>query len=125
MSSYKVTVKIDSIDAATEQSFKEAVFIVGREFTRVITEPRTWEGFEGTRDIVDKGQLRSSQQVVFTQPLEAIYSWPVEYAAYVHEGYTLRNGREIKGRPWTQVALEEFDAQAAFEQRYRANLSKI
>jgi hypothetical protein len=125
VSSYKVTVKIDSVDAAAEQAFKETVFIVGREFTRVITEPRSWDGFEGQRDIVDKGQLRSSQQVVFTQPLEAIYSWPVEHAASVALGYTLRNGKEVKGRNWTEIALQEFDAQAAFEQRYRANLSKI
>lgn len=121
MSSYKLTLNIPQLNAATEQAFQETAFLLGREFTRVITEPRTWDGFDGPRDIVDMGQLRSSQQIVFTQPLEAVFSWNTEYAAYVHEGYILRNGREIQGRPWTQVAIEEFDTQAAFINAYRRN----
>ena len=119
MSSYKLTLKIDQINAATERAFTETAFILGREFTRVISEPRTWAGWDNSRDIVDTGQLRSSQQLVFTAPLEAIYSWPVEYAAYVHEGYTLRNGTRVEGRPWTVVAQQEFDTQQAFIRAYQ------
>lgn len=125
MSSYQLSVKVAEIDEAAKQAFVETAFLVAREFTRVITEPRTWDGFEGARDIVDRGQLRSAQQLVFTGATEAICSWPVEHAAYVHEGYTLRNGKEIKGRPWTQIAVQEFDAQQAFAQRYQANLNRI
>jgi len=119
MSSYKLTLKIDQINAATERAFTETAFILGREFTRVISEPRTWAGWDNSRDIVDTGQLRSSQQMAFTAPLEAIYSWPVEYAAYVHEGYTLRNGTRVEGRPWTAVAQQEFDTQQAFIRAYQ------
>lgn len=125
MSSYELTLKIPEINAAAEQAFKDTAFLLGREFTRVITEPRTWDGFEGARDIVDRGQLRSSQQVVFTGPTEAVFSWNTEYAAPVHEGYTLRNGKEVKGRPWTQIAIQEFDVQQVFAQRYQANLDKL
>lgn len=123
-SSYKFTLKVPEINAAAEQAFKETAFILGREFTRVITEPRSWSGFKGARDIVgeDYGVLRASQQLVFTKPLEAVYSWPVDHAAPVHEGYTMRNGRKIAGRPWTQVALREFDIDKTFAERYQANL---
>lgn len=125
MSSYTLTVNDVAINGAVETTFKEMVFLVGLEFTRVITEPRTWQGFEGVRDIVDTGQLRSAQQVVFVSPLEAVYSWPIEHAVYVHEGYTLANGREVKGRPWTEIALQEYDAQREFANRYQFNLSQI
>ena len=124
-STYTLSLKVDAINQASEQAFTETAFLLGREFTRVITEPRNWAGWEGTRDIVDLGQLRSSQQVVFTKPLEAVFSWPTEYAVYVHEGYTLRNGQEIQGRPWTTIALQEFDVQDTFEQLYRRNLEQI
>lgn len=123
--SYKLTIKTGEINAAAQRAFSETAFLLGREFTRVISEPRTWDGFEGKRDIVDTGVLRASQQLVFPSPFTAVYSWPVEYAAYVHEGYTLRNGRELKGRPWTEIAQVEFDVEATFAERYRANLDKI
>lgn len=123
-STYTLSLKIDAINQASERAFVETAFLLGREFTRVITEPRSWDGF-GVRDIIDLGQLRSSQQVVFTKPLEAVFSWPVEHAGYVHEGYTLQNGREVEGRPWTQIALQEFDVQGTFEQLYRRNLGMI
>lgn len=125
MTSYKFTFKDAELNAAIERTFKDVVLLAGVEFTRVITEPRTWEGFEGARDIVDTGQLRSSQQLTFTSPLEAVYSWPIGYALYVHEGYTLRNGREVKGRPWTQIALQEFDVEQKFTALYAANLRAI
>lgn len=123
-STYTLSLKVDAINQASERAFVETAFLLGREFTRVITEPRSWDGF-GVRDIVDLGQLRASQQVVFTKPLEAVFSWPIEHAVYVHEGYTLQNGREIEGRPWTQIALQEFDVQGTFEQLYRRNLGAI
>lgn len=124
-STYTVTLRVPEINGAAERAFKETAFLLGRQFTQVITEPRTWDGFNGVRDIVDTGQLRSSQQLVFTQPLEAVFSWPVEYASAVHDGYTLRGGREVKGRPWTTIALQEFDVQATFGALYARELSKL
>ena len=125
MSNYKLTLRVDEINAAAEQAFQETAFQLGREFTRVISQPRIWSGFDGSRDIVDLGQLRSSQQIVFTQPLEAVFSWNTEYAAPVHEGYTLRNGKKVEGRPWTQVALQEFDVQSAYLDSYKRNLERM
>jgi hypothetical protein len=125
MSSYRLTLKIDEINAASERAFTDAAFLLGREFTRVITEPRNWQGFDGPRDIVDTGQLRSSQQLVFTKPLEAVYSWPVEYAAPIHEGYTLRNGKRVEGRPWTAIAAQEFDLEGTYLKLYQRYVSAI
>jgi hypothetical protein len=125
MSSYTLNLKVTEINAAAELAFKDTAFLFSRELTRVISQPRTWEGFAGARDIVDTGQLRASQQLVFTKPLEATYSWPVEHANYVHDGYQLRNGREVTGRPWTTVAQQEFDVQATYSDRYRDYLGRI
>lgn len=124
-SSYTITLKVPEINAAAERAFKQTAFLLGRQFTEVITQPRTWKGFEGQRDIVDTGVLRSSQQVNFTKPLEAVFSWPVEYAAYVHEGYILRNGRKVEGRPWTTIAAQELDVQSTFGTIYSRELNKI
>jgi hypothetical protein len=125
MSSYQLSLKVDEINAAAERAFVETAFQLGREFTRVISEPRQWDGWKGSRDIVDLGQLRSSQQVVFTKPLEAVFSWNTEYAAAVHEGYTLRNGKTIAGRPWTTTAAQEFNVQAFYLDAYTKNLKQM
>lgn len=123
-SSFTLTLKVKEINQAAQESFTETAFLLSREFTRVITEPRTWNGW-GNRDIVDFGQLRSSQQVTFTKPFEVVFSWSVEHSAYVHEGYTLSNGKEAEGRPWTKIALQEFSVQGTFEQLYRQKLNRI
>lgn len=125
MSSYTITLKIDEINGASEQAFRDVAFLLGREFTRVISEPRTWQGFEGSRDIVDLGQLRSSQQLIFTKPLEAVFSWPVEHASPVHDGYVLRSGKQVEGRPWTKVALQEFNVEQTYLGLYQKRLNSI
>jgi hypothetical protein len=125
MSSYKINLNIPAINGAAERAFSDTAFLLGREFTRVITEPRTWDGFDEPRDIVDIGQLRSAQQLVFTKPMEAVYSWATEYASPVHDGYILRNGQRVEGRPWTTIALQEFDVQQTYLKLYQQRLSSI
>jgi hypothetical protein len=124
-STYHLQLNVPQLDAAAVAAFKETAFLLGREFSRVITEPRYWQATGDVRDIVDRGQLRSSQQLTFTQPLEAVYSWPVEHAIYQHEGYELRNGERVEGRPWTTIALQEFDVQETFRRLYERNLRAI
>jgi hypothetical protein len=48
-----------------EQAFTETAYLLGREFTQAISEP-SWQWTDGSRDIVDTGQLRASQQLDFT-----------------------------------------------------------
>jgi hypothetical protein len=57
--------------------------------------------------------------MVFNNPFEAAYSWPTEYAAYVHEGYTLRNGERVAGTTLDSIAQQEFDIQEAYAAAYQ------
>lgn len=117
----KVNLNISKIEQAALQSFKEACFLLGREFTAVISEPGAFTEHP-SRDLVDTGQLRSSQQLTFVDAGRAEFAWPVEYAIYQHEGYTLRNGQQWVGRPWTKVALDRFQFQQTFEKLMGAKL---
>ncbi len=108
----KVTIDTAKLTKAAQSAFKETVLLMGTKFTEVISEPGAFDGFPG--DIVDTGRLRASQQTDFISPNEAQISFNVEYAIFVHEGYTLRNGGSQPGRPWTSEGLKRFDAQKAF-----------
>lgn len=102
------------LDAQIEEAFKKAVVELANEATKVISKPTQWAGFSDVRDIVDLGQLRASQQIVFVSTkgrvLEAEIRYPVEYAASVHNGATIRysNGRtrRIVARPWMRIAAK-------------------
>lgn len=102
------------LDANIREAFKKAVVELANEATKVISKPTQWQGFSGVRDIVDIGQLRASQQIVFVELTGSTYSaeirYPVEYAAAVHNGATIRyrngNTRRISARPWMRVAAK-------------------
>lgn len=52
-------------DGDIEKAFKETCLLLGAKFTELISSP-TWDWTDGgTRDIVDKGALRASQQLEF------------------------------------------------------------
>lgn len=107
-----VTVQLDEskIIGAAEQAFKETAFLLGREFTQSISSNIwDWPTGQSPRDIVNDGQLRGSQLLVFLSAFEAEYSWNTDYAYYVHQGYTLANGTEMPARDWTRHAQENFD----------------
>ena len=60
------------------------------------------------RDIIDTGALADSQTVARSSDgMSAEFSWGADYAIYVHEGVTLRNGTELPARPWARVGIEE------------------
>lgn len=51
----------------------------------------------------------------------AHYSWgdsEVNYAPKVHEGEVRRDGTEMPARPWVDAAVQEFDAEQAFQEGY-------
>lgn len=64
-----------------------------------------------TRDIVDSGRLRASQTRTVNADGSVTFTWPVEYAAQVHEGGVSTSGLRFPGRPWTKAPLEEAPAQ--------------
>jgi hypothetical protein len=116
----KVTINIGKLNQAATEAFKETCFLMGNSFTQVISEPGAFDNFDG--DLVDTGQLRSSQQLEFQGDDQAQFSWNTEYALFVYEGYSLRNGGEQPGRPWTTEGLKRFDAQAVFAKLLAAKL---
>lgn len=64
------------------------------------------------RDIVDTGILRQSYgqsvELAGRDGLQVLHNWNTRYALAVHNGYRLRNGRQMPARPWTKEPLERF-----------------
>lgn len=114
---------------ALETAFNDTVLRIDAECKKQISAVKwSWPKGESPRDIVDTGRLRSSQTIV---PLadrngvkRAMISWPVTYAAAVHEGAVFQSGRSMPARPWTREALKSFDAVGFFTQRYLQALNK-
>lgn len=114
------TQKFDRAVAAATQAL---VNKLSAEYTSEISSPK-WDWVDGSkRDIVDTGRLRASQSVRQISDTEFEFSWPVEYAAQVHEGTKLKGGGEWPARPWTRTALENVDAKSYFETILRRELS--
>ena len=114
------TQKFDRAVAAATQAL---VNKLSAEYTAEISSPK-WDWVDGSkRDIVDTGRLRASQSVRQISDTEFQFSWPVEYAAQVHEGAKLKGGGEWPARPWTRTALENVDAKSYFETILRRELS--
>lgn len=108
---------------AVAKATQELVNRLSAEYTSEISSDK-WEWVDGqTRDIVDTGRLRASQTVRQVSDTEFEFSWPVEYAAQVHEGTKLKGGGEWPARPWTRTALENVDAKSYFETILRRELS--
>jgi len=117
--------KLDTsaFDKAVAKATQALVNRLSAEYTSEISSNK-WDWVDGrTRDIVDTGRLRASQTVRRVSDTSFEFSWPVEYAAEVHEGAKLKNGGEWPARPWTRTALENVDAKSYFETILRRELS--
>lgn len=102
------------LSRAVNEAFEEVVNGLGEEFKKVIQDENAFpDNFPG-RDIVDTGALLANQKIEIKAPGVAEYNWGVDYAIYVHEGYTLRNGRRQPARPWTRVAIKRYNPQLKF-----------
>lgn len=108
-----------AIAAATQQLVNR----LSAEYTSEISSDK-WKWSDGSlRDIVDTGRLRASQTVRQAGQNRYQFSWPVEYAAQVHEGTKLKGGGEWPARPWTRTALENVDPKKYFETILRRELN--
>tara|TARA_B100000035_G_C20920564_1_gene518309 strand:- start:169 stop:540 length:372 start_codon:yes stop_codon:yes gene_type:complete len=117
--------KLDTsvFDKAVAKATQQLVNRLSAEYTSEISSDK-WDWIDGRRrDIVDTGRLRASQTVRRVSDTEFEFSWPVEYAAQVHEGAKLKGGGEWPARPWTRTALENVDAKSYFETILRRELS--
>lgn len=108
----QIQINLAAIDQAVEKAFKEATMIMDGEFKKAISESvYAWPKGETPRDVVDTGRLRASQEYSYTYKV-ARYTWPLEYAAAVHNGYLTRGRTAMPARPWTDKALAKKDLNA-------------
>jgi hypothetical protein len=109
----------DEVSQRVAQAFQELVLLYFAENVSVISEPGAFADFPD-QDIVDTGRLRASTQFDLETPTRAVFSWPVEYGPYVHEGYVMKDGRVVSGRPWTQEAIDRLKPEETLRKLYRA-----
>jgi hypothetical protein len=117
--------KLDTsaFDKAVAKATQQLVNRLSVEYTNEISSEK-WDWIDGQqRDIVDTGRLRASQTVRLVSDTKYEFSWPVEYAAQVHEGTKLKGGGEWPARPWTRTALENVDSKSFFESILRRELN--
>lgn len=123
-----MSIDAGAIRRALEQAFIDTGHTAGRQFTKALSSNIwAWPRGENPRDVVDTGRLRASQTEEFKgrQPdgtYRFEFSWPVDYAAPVHQGAVFRDGSSMPARPWTKVALQQWDAQRHFSRAFSAYL---
>ena len=54
----------------------------------------------------------------------ATFKWNVDYAAKLHEGWTLKNGESAPARPWVWVTADSFNFKKEFSTILSSNSSK-
>lgn len=98
--------------AATAKATQQLATWLDTRFTAEISSAK-WDypTPPQVRDIVDTGRLRASQTRSVNADGSVTFTWPVEYAAQVHEGGVAVTGLRFPGRPWTKAPLEEASAQ--------------
>lgn len=111
----------NQLRAVTAKATKQLASWLDTRFTEEISAAK-WDypTPPQVRDIVDTGRLRASQTRVVNPDGSITFTWPVEYAAQVHEGGVALSGLRFPGRPWTKAPLE--DAPAQFDRFLRIAL---
>ena len=119
-------------DKAVKTALAQTAGKLGAEFTKQISDVK-WDwpnktlrknGQEVTapRDIVDLGNLRSSQRRENISATAVEWTWHVDYSQVVHEGAALKNGKTLPARPWTKDAVNEVKPLKDFADRLRREL---
>ena len=121
-------------DKAVKTALAQTAGKLGAEFTNQISEKK-WDwtpdvttirknGDKVTRprDIVDLGNLRSSQRRETISATAVEWTWHVDYSQVVHEGAALKNGKTLPARPWTKDAEKEVKPLKDFADRLRREL---
>ena len=112
----RVNLKVEGqVSAAAQKAFVATALALDRELKLALSDPVwEWPNQPSPRDIVDTGQLRASQTMVFS-PTSVSFAWPVAYAAAVHEGVSYSNGTILPPRKWTDLAVDRLDPVAYFK----------
>jgi len=120
-------------DKAVKTALAQTAGKLGAEFTKQISDVKwDWPNDtlrkngqfieKGNRDIVDLGNLRSSQRRENVSATAVEWTWHVDYSAVVHEGPKLKNGGTLPARPWTKDAEKEVKPLKDFADRLRREL---
>lgn len=119
----QVKIDFEGIFEAAEQALKDTMLLMDAQLKQELSSPK-WDYpvSPSPRDIVDTGRLRAAQELLRISPNEWTIRWPVDYAIYVHEGYTTRSGSQMPARRWTEVPLRL--AQENFNKSLKYRLSR-
>lgn len=103
-----VTIFKQNIERALTNGLQDTVRDLNSAYITAIESPRYgWPGSTArrsgelagtTRNIVDLGRFRDSQDVEFINPFLAEFSWNVPYAPQIFFGYTTRAGNTFPAR---------------------------
>lgn len=127
-----VTTNRSAIEQPLIRGLQDTVRDLGSAYTTAIESPRyRWPGRTlrksgevagTTRNIVDEGNFRDSQQVEFINPFLAKFSWGgngVDYAPQIFFGFTTRAGNTYPARNPVEEAHKITDPVALFAENVR------
>lgn len=119
----QISFKDKELVDAYQRAFVRLANRMDAEFRQIIQTPGIFDGFP--QDIVDTGALLRSQKMTIIGIGGVRWDWEVDYAVFVHEGYTLRGGKKQEGRPWTEKAMERLILPNLFTEYFNQEINKI
>lgn len=130
----KLDLNEKEITGALQDSFREMNEVLGRKFAQAIDDPVwDWPGetqrhrgevVGSPRNIVDRGELKSSYQPSST-PNTYKHAWNADHAMAVHSGAVYKDGSTMPRRPWTEMAMAENDTAEIFAKISRGKLEGV
>ena len=106
----EVNSSASELEQATREARQELVVMLDSALTVALSSP-VWGWSDGSRDILDSGDLRDSQ-LVAVMGESIVIDYGVPYARFVHEGgyiqpYGNPNAEPVyvPGRPWIDAVL--------------------
>jgi hypothetical protein len=106
------------IVAGLDDAFSEKLASTEYDWPRT-TVRRNGRTVTSPRDIIDTGELDSSQRLTRVSRTEWLWDWSADHALIVHEGATLRNGTDIPARRWTVRAVQAYKPLSKFAEEVR------
>lgn len=115
----KITLNKQLLNQRLSKAFKRTSDRLGQKMTEIIEREGGYSPpFPPGRDIVDTGNLKDSQSIDYVTPFQTVYHYDANYSLYVHEGYTLRNGKTQPSRPWMWDSINELDIEKTFIEEF-------
>ena len=120
------------VDQLIDNAFEDVILDVAQEQLDLLEEniwdwPRDTKRENGEivgspRDIIDRGELKESFELIEDSPHEWRYFYGAAHADKVHNGAYLSNGTELPARPWIDEAVENISPYDRFGEILREEL---